>query len=89
MASILAITFKDFEKLMKGLSYKYLKEHKVGVTFLPTFKGDPYYKISKSLLSDEYMNFVICRDSDELDKFKKQSAGADGHPRIFLDVPIT
>lgn len=80
---------KDFEKLMKGLSYKYHKEHKVGVTFLPTFKGDPYYKISKSLLSDEYMNFVICRDSDELDKFKKQSAGADGHPRIFLDVPIT
>ena len=80
---------KDFEKLMKGLSYKYHKEHKVGVTFLPTFKGDPYYKISKSLLSDEYMNFVICRDSDELAKFKKQSAGPDGNPRMFLDVPIT
>ncbi|MFT5920152.1 MAG: hypothetical protein ACI9FU_001969, partial [Granulosicoccus sp.] len=80
---------KEFSKLMKGLSYKYHKEHGVGVTFLPTFKGDPYYKISKSLLSDEYMNFVICRDLKELDKFKKQSAGADGNTRMFLDVPIT
>jgi hypothetical protein len=80
---------KEFAKLMKGLSYKYHKEHEVGVTFLPTFKGDPYYNISKSLLSDEYMNFVICRDSEELDKFKKQSAGADGNTRMFLDVPIT
>ena len=79
----------EYRKLMKGLSYKYRKEHGVGVTFLPTFKGDPYYGVSKSLLSDEYMNFIICNDEERLKKLKERSACPDGNPRMFIDVPIT
>ncbi|MBL4587427.1 MAG: hypothetical protein JKX84_10285, partial [Flavobacteriales bacterium] len=65
------------------------KEHGVGVTFLATFKGDPYYDISKSLLSDEYVNFIICNDEERLKKLKERSAGPNGNPRMFIDVPIT
>jgi len=80
---------KEYKKLMKALSYKYHKEHGVGVTFLATFKGDPYYNVSKSLLSDEYINFIICNDKERLRKLKERSAGPDGNPRMFIDVPLT
>lgn len=80
---------KDFKTLMKGLSYKFREEHGVGVTFLPTFKGDPYYDISKSLLDDQYMNFIITKNKEDLDIMKRVSACPEGNPRLFIDVPIT
>lgn len=80
---------KHFKSLMKGLSYKYKKEHGVGVTFLPTFAGDEYEKISKSLLDDQYMNFIITKNQEDLDTMKRVSACPEGNPRLFIDVPIT
>ncbi|MEZ5007377.1 MAG: hypothetical protein R2753_04390 [Chitinophagales bacterium] len=80
---------KSFEKLLKGLSYKYHKEYNVGVSFLPTFKGDPFYNVYKSILDDKYMFFVICRDKAWLQELKERSADAKGNPRLFVDHPIT
>lgn len=80
---------KHYKNLMKGLSYKYKKEHGVGVTFLPTFAGDEYEKISKSLLDDQYMNFIITKNQEDLDTMKRVSACPEGNPRLFIDVPIT
>ncbi len=80
---------EPFQKLLKGLSYKYNKEHNVGVTFLPTYIGDPYYKVCKSLLDDEYMFFVICRDKQNLQNLKKLAADNQGNDRLFVDHPIT
>ena len=78
-----------FEKLFKGLSYKYHKEHKIGVSFLPTFQGDPYYSVYKSLIDDKYLFFIICHDKDYLQKLKIFSEDDNGNTRLFIDHPIT
>lgn len=80
---------KPFEKLLKGLSYKYRKEYDVGVSFLPTFKGDPFIDVYKSIIDDQYMFFVICRDKERLQELKRLSADEFGNPRLFVDHPIT
>ncbi|MFC2176481.1 hypothetical protein ACFLR1_05895 [Bacteroidota bacterium] len=80
---------KIFKKLFKGLSYKYRKEHNVGVSFLPTFKGDPFYNQYKSILDDEYMYFIICRDKEWLQELKLRSQDEHGNTRLFVDHPFS
>jgi hypothetical protein len=77
-----------FAKLVKGLSHHYHKQHGVGVTFLSTYDGDPYKQVYRSILDDQYAYFIICNDKEKLQQFKKRSATAEGHPRLFLDQPI-
>lgn len=78
---------KDYEKLLKGLCYKYHKEAGTGVTILSTAEGDEYNSVYKSLLDDQYAYFIICNDEQKLQQFKKRSE-INGHPMLFLDQPI-
>lgn len=78
---------EDYKKLLKGLCYKYHKEHGVGVTVLSTTEGDEYFELHKSLIDDQYAYFIICNDEEKLQQFKKRSE-KNGHPMLFLDQPI-
>ncbi len=79
---------QDYKKLIKGLSYKFHKEHNVGVTFLASYDGDPYFKVSKSIIDDKYIFFTICRNEKTLKAYKEQAIDEHGILRMFIDHPI-
>lgn len=79
----------DVRKLYKGLASKFLKEERCQVTFMPSYPGDPYYKVRKGLLDDDFYYFVICRDKEALQHYKEVSKDAEGNVWPFIDMPMT
>jgi hypothetical protein len=79
---------KYYRVLQKGLMYYYRLHHGVKLSFLPSYKGDPYYKSKKSILADDYVFFCMTHKQDEWNKFKAASSDAQGHLQIFIDQPI-
>lgn len=78
----------DAEVLLKGIAYKYRKDHKVQLTLLNSFDGDPYYEIKKSIIYDDYLFLVICNSVPILTEFKERSKAPDGHVKLFIDIPL-
>ncbi|MCB9033090.1 MAG: hypothetical protein H6553_04575 [Chitinophagales bacterium] len=74
--------------LLKGIASHYNKNYNCKVTTLNTYKGDPYYKTKKSILSDEYLFLIICNDVAKLNAMKERSKDNDGNVKLFIDVPL-
>jgi hypothetical protein len=53
-----------------------------------TFPGDPYYKIKKSIIFDEYLFLIICNSVPLLEDFKQKSLGEDGNVKLFIEIPL-
>jgi hypothetical protein len=79
----------EVRNLFKGLAHKFRVEQQCQVSFLPSFIGDPYYKVKKGLLDDDFYYFIICRDKDLLQHYKDISRDADGNVWPFVDMPVT
>lgn len=76
------------DTLLRGIASHYNKQYKCKVTNLNSYKGDPYAKTKKSLLSDEYLFLIICNDVEKLNAMKERSKGKDGNVKLFIDVPL-
>jgi len=76
------------ETLLKGIAYQYRKQHKVQLILMNTFPGDPYYKIKKSIIFDEYLFLIICNSVPLLEDFKQKSLGEDGNVKLFIEIPL-
>ncbi len=78
-----------YQQLLKGIAYHYRKEHGVALSFLLSYEGDPYAKIKKSLICDEYYYFMISKTSkkDLLD-LQERSKDDAGNVRLFTGMPI-
>ena len=79
----------DVRKLYKALAHKFRVEEQCQVTFFPSYIGDPYYKVKKGLLDDDFYYFVICRDTQALQRFKERSKDDDGNIWPFVEMPMT
>lgn len=79
---------QHYKTLQNGLMYYYRKNHGNKLTFLPSYKGDPYVSAKKSIISDNYVFFVMSHKWDELERFKAISADGDGNVRLFTDQSI-
>jgi hypothetical protein len=78
---------KPAQELLKGIAYKYLKDHKVYLSIINSYGGDRYSKVKKGLLYDDYIFFIITDRLDQYHAIKEQSK-LDGVPRFFVDNPI-
>ncbi len=78
-----------YKQLLQGIAYHYRKEHGVALSFLLSYSGDPYAKIKKSMICDEYYYFMITKKSKE-DLHQLQDASKDeaGNVRLFTGMPI-
>ncbi|MBK9352681.1 MAG: hypothetical protein IPN09_01520 [Bacteroidetes bacterium] len=74
--------------LLRGMASHYNKTYNCKVTTINSYKGDPYYKTKKSLLSDEYLFLIITNDVDKLNAIKEKSKDKNGNIRLFIDVPL-
>jgi len=79
----------DVRQLYKGLAYKFRREQGCKVTLIPSYVGDPYYKVKKGLLDDNFYYFVITRDKEGLQRYKELSKDEDGNIHPFVGMPIT
>lgn len=78
----------EVEKLYRGLASYYHRHYNVYMAFLPSWKADPYHKVKKSFLVDEYIYFLIADRPEELKRFKEISKGGGEHLNLFVDQPI-
>lgn len=76
------------KQLLKGIAYKYLKNHKVYISILNSYDADRYQSHKKGLLHDDYVFFIITDRLDHFNLLKEQSKSPDGHVRFFIDNPI-
>lgn len=74
--------------LLQGMASKYLKEHKVYLSVINSYAADKYADIKKSIINDDYINFIISDRPEHLIRLKEQSKSEDGHVRFFIDNPI-
>ena len=74
--------------LLRGLASHYNKEYHCKVTNLNSYAGDPYEKIKKSVLKDDYLFLIISNNEEILNKMKEQSKFGDGQVKLFIDVPL-
>lgn len=74
--------------LVKGASYRYRKEHKVQVTILNAYEGDPYADWKKSIIQDPFVYFVIYDRPEQYEAMKEYSKNGEGTIRIFIDTPM-
>ena len=79
---------QHYRILQSGLISHYRNNHGVQLTFLPSYEGDPFYNAKKSIISDDYVYFVMSHKPDDLQRFKANSADSLGNPRLFIDVPV-
>jgi hypothetical protein len=79
---------KGVDTLLKGITYKYRKEHKCHLTLLNSYPGDPHFKSKQSFIFDEYQFFIISDRKEHFDKLKDQSKDEAGNVRYFIDNPI-
>lgn len=79
---------KDVEVLYRGLASKYNRDYNVYMAFLPSWEADPYLKVKKSFLVDEYIYFLIADRPEELERFKEISKNGGEHLNLFVDQPI-
>jgi hypothetical protein len=73
--------------LMKGIAWKFNKEHSVKLSLYNSYAGDPYEKIKESIIFDNYQFFII---TDVPEKFKAlQEFSKDSeHIKVFIEHPI-
>jgi len=74
--------------LLRGVTYKFRKEHKTHLSILNSYEGDPYCEIKKSPVFDETLFFIITDVKGHYEAVKKHSADAAGNVRYFIDNPI-
>jgi len=79
----------DVRQLFKGLARKFRKEEGCKVTLIPSYVGDPYFKVKKGLLDDNFYYFVITRDAAALQRYKELSKDKSGNIHPFVGMPIT
>ena len=79
---------KEVDKLYRALASYYQRNHRVQMAFLPSWETDPYLKVKKSMLVDEYIYFLIADKPDELERFKQISKAGGEHLNLFIDQPI-
>jgi hypothetical protein len=76
-------------QLIKGVAYKFRKQHGVHVTLLPSHDGDPYSEVKKATIHDPYVYMVIIKDRLEIYKaMREHSKDAEGGVRLFIDTPM-
>lgn len=75
-------------QLLKGMSYKYRKEHGVQVTILNGHDGDPYFDVKKSIVHDPFLYFVIYDRPETYAAMKQHSLDNKGNTRIFIETPM-
>lgn len=76
------------ETLLKGIAYKYRKEHKCHLTLLNSYAGDPHHEAKASFIFDDYQFFIISDRKEHFDRLKEQSKDEAGNVRYFIDNPI-
>jgi hypothetical protein len=78
----------EVEKLYRGLASYYQRHYSVQMAFLPSWDSDPYLKVKKSILMDEYIYFLIADRPEELERFKQISKNGGPNLNLFVDQPI-
>ncbi len=78
----------EVEKLYRGLASYYQRYYSVQMAFLPSWDSDPYLKVKKSILMDEYIYFLIADRPEELERFKQISKNGGPNLNLFVDQPI-
>lgn len=74
--------------LLRGAAYIFRKNHKVQISLLNAYQGDPYWDVKKSIVFDETMYFVITDVMDDFEAVKKHSHDSAGNVRYSIDNPI-
>ncbi|MBI4963093.1 MAG: hypothetical protein HY913_07450 [Desulfomonile tiedjei] len=76
-------------QLVKGVAYKFRKEHGVHVTLLTSHDGDPYIDVKKSIIHDPYVYMIIIKDRmDVYEAMRDHSKDENGNVRLFIDTPM-
>ncbi|CAN5393066.1 hypothetical protein BH09BAC1_BH09BAC1_22320 [soil metagenome] len=79
---------EEVDMLYRGLASYYQRNYSVQMAFLPSWEADPYLKVKKSFLVDEYIYFLIADRPEELERFKQVSKKGGEHMNLFVDQPI-
>ena len=76
---------EDYKMLLKGIGYRFNKFENAQLTFLNTYKGDPYGKVKKSILADDYIYFIITHNKEKLQYYKQLASDKAGNMRLYAD----
>lgn len=76
------------ENLYKGVCYYFNKTHKVKLSLMNSYAGDPYAKIKESFINDPFNYFVIYDKPELYKQFQEYSKDEQGNIRIFIDPPL-
>lgn len=76
------------DKMYRGICSYFRKNHKVKMSLMNSYAGDPYEKVKSSFINDPFNYFVIYDRPELYKQFQEKSKDKDGNIRIFIDPPL-